>query len=172
VIGGAASGKSAFAEGLLRRSGLEKVYIATARALDAEMGEKIDRHRRARAADGWRTIEAPRDLTAALSGLGPGQGALIDCVTLWLSNLMLADRDCDAAVEALERGLSDLPAPVVLVSNEVGHGIVPETALGRAFRTLQGHANQRLARRADQVVQVTAGLPRILKAPPSGAVGP
>ncbi len=166
VIGGAASGKSAYAEGLIRQSGLEKIYIATAQAFDGEMEEKIARHRADRAAHGWTTIEAPLHLGPALAGIGPDQAALLDCVTLWLSNQMLAEADWEAALDQLCNDLAAMPGPVVLVSNEVGAGIVPDTSLGRRFRNAQGRANQRLAALADQVVQVTAGLPQVLKAAP------
>ena len=162
VLGAAASGKSHFAELLLARSGHSPVYIATAQAYDAEMEAKIAAHRNERGA-GWRTIEAPLDLPGALAGLRRNEAALIDCATMWLSNLMLAGGDRAEAEAGLYAALAECPVPVVVVSNEVGAGIVPESALGRSFREAQGRLNQRLAARADLVVQVVAGLPLVLK---------
>jgi adenosylcobinamide kinase / adenosylcobinamide-phosphate guanylyltransferase len=162
VLGAAASGKSIFAERLVRQTGLRPVYIATAQAHDAEMEAKIAAHRRARGA-GWRTVEAPLDLPAALAGAAPGDAVLIDCATFWLSNLMLAGADLAAAEAGLFAALDACPAPIVVVTNEVGAGVVPETALGRAFREAQGRLNQRLAARSGLVVQVVAGLPQVLK---------
>ena len=163
VLGGAASGKSAFAEGLILATALAPVYIATAEAHDAEMDARIARHQAAREGRGWRNIEAPRDLSDALATLGPGEAALIDCATLWLTNLLLADSDTDAAEAALWPALAAAPGPVVVVSNEVGAGIVPENALARRFRDLQGGFNRRCAARAGLVVAVMAGLPLVLK---------
>lgn len=166
VLGGAASGKSSHAEALVTATGRPRVYIATAEAWDAEMAAKIGRHRAARG-PAWRTLEAPRDLPAALATVTPDEAVLIDCATLWLTNLMLADADLPAAETALLAALAACPAPVVIVSNEVGQGIVPDTALGRRFRNAQGALNQRLAARADTVVAVMAGLPLSLKSPPA-----
>lgn len=166
VLGGAASGKSAHAEALVTATGRPRVYIATAEAWDAEMAAKIARHRASRG-PAWRTLEAPRDLPAALATVTPDEAVLIDCATLWLTNLMLADADLPAAETALLAALAACPAPVVIVSNEVGQGIVPDTALGRRFRNAQGALNQRLAARADTVVAVMAGLPLSLKSPPA-----
>jgi adenosylcobinamide kinase/adenosylcobinamide-phosphate guanylyltransferase len=166
VLGGAASGKSGHAEALVTATGRPRVYIATAEAWDTEMADKIARHRAARG-PAWRTLEAPRDLPAALATVTAAEAVLIDCATLWLTNLMLAEADLPAAETALLAALADCPAPVVIVSNEVGHGIVPDTALGRRFRNAQGALNQRLAARADTVVAVMAGLPLILKSPPA-----
>ncbi|MBW7921530.1 MAG: bifunctional adenosylcobinamide kinase/adenosylcobinamide-phosphate guanylyltransferase [Rubellimicrobium sp.] len=163
VLGGAASGKSAFAEGLLLGSGFAPVYVATAEARDAEMTARITRHRAARAGRGWRNIEAPRDLPGALAGVAAGEAVLVDCATLWLTNLLLADADLDAAEVALWPALATVPGPVVVVSNEVGAGIVPENALARRFRDVQGGFNRRLAARAGLVVAVMAGLPLALK---------
>lgn len=163
VIGGARSGKSRFAEGLLppgRRS-----YIATAEAWDEEMKARIARHRADRGADrggGWETIEAPLDLAGALASLREG-AALIDCATLWLSNHLLAGSDPAAETGRLLAALDACAVPVVVVSNEVGWSIVPDNALARAFRDAQGRLNQRLAERADRVVAVMAGLPLVLK---------
>lgn len=162
VLGGAASGKSAYAESIVRATGKPKVYIATAQAFDSEMAEKISAHQQSRGAD-WQTIEAPLDLVGALSRVPPDAAVLVDCTTLWLSNLLLAERDAAEATEALIDALGQTPATVVVVSNEVGQGIVPATSLGRAFRSAQGALNQRLAAKADCVVQVIAGLPQALK---------
>lgn len=165
VLGGAASGKSAHAERLVTQTGRNKVYIATAQAFDTEMTAKIAAHRRQRGA-GWRTVEEPLDLPAALSRVTVQDAVLIDCATLWLSNLILAEADVGAAQAALLGALDGCPAPVVIVSNEVGAGIVPDNALARRFRNAQGRLNQALAARADHVVAVMAGLPLVLKAAP------
>lgn len=166
VLGGACSGKSGFAENLCVQSGLARVYIATAQAFDEEMKNKISRHRQMRGPD-WTTLEAPMDAAGALARPSPGQVVLLDCVTLWLSNHLLAESDMDAVGDDLLAALAGCAAPVVVVSNEVGQGIVPDTKLGRAFRTLQGGLNQRLAAQADQVFAVMAGLPLTLKAAPA-----
>lgn len=162
VLGGAASGKSVWAEGLVTRTGLTRVYIATAQAYDAEMRVKIDAHRAARG-PGWRTIEAPLDLGTALVGVTAGDAVLLDCATLWLSNHLLADHDLTAEGATLIAALRACPAPVVVVSNEVGLSIVPDNALARRFQGAQGRLNQRLAAEAGLVVQVIAGLPQVLK---------
>lgn len=163
VLGGAASGKSSFAEGVVAKTGRNRVYIATAQAFDAEMAEKISEHRKSRGA-GWRTLEAPQDVSAALEQVDARDVVLLDCATLWLSNVMLAEeKETEIAVEELFEALENCPAPVVVVSNETGMGIVPEHRLGRAFRNAQGRLNQRLAARAEAVVFVAAGLPMFLK---------
>lgn len=162
VLGGAASGKSRFAEGLVQRTGKSKIYIATAQAFDDEMHAKIADHKKVRGAD-WHTIEAPLDITGALKSASPDNVVLIDCVTLWLSNLLLDNADVTDAQAQLLAGLSASNAPVVIVSNEVGQGIVPETSLGRRFREAQGRLNTALAAQADLAVLVTAGLPQVLK---------
>lgn len=162
VLGGASSGKSAFAEALVTGQGRPRVYVATAEAWDVEMQAKIARHREARG-PGWRTIEAPRDLVGALRDVRPAETVLIDCATLWLSNLLLAQADLAEEEERLLDALRTCPAPIVVVSNEVGFGIVPDTPLGRRFRDAQGRLNQRLAASADMVVFVAAGLPLVLK---------
>jgi adenosylcobinamide kinase / adenosylcobinamide-phosphate guanylyltransferase len=161
VIGGARSGKSRYAESLTAALPPPWTYVATAEALDAEMLERIGAHR-ARRGSQWRTIEASRDLAAALTASATTP-VLIDCLTLWLSNLMLAGADIEAETARLEQVLDAAKAPVILVANEVGSGIVPEHALGRKFRDLQGVLNQRIAVRADRVVLVVAGLPLVLK---------
>lgn len=160
VIGGARSGKSSFAESLIAGTGRPRRYIATAEAWDDEMRARIAAHRQDRGA-GWTTIEAPRDVAAALDGAGGA--VLIDCATLWLSNTMLAEADLETGVTQLLAALIRQPGPVVVVSNEVGWGIVPDNALARAFRDEQGRLNQRLAAKADLVVGVMAGLPLVLK---------
>ncbi len=167
VIGGAASGKSAFAEALVVASGRPRVYVATAQAWDAEMAAKVAAHRAARGA-GWRTVEEPRDIARALAGLSPGEMVLIDCATMWLTNVMLADpaptdTDLDTTLSGLLATLAACPTPMVIVTNETGQGIVPDNALARQFRSAQGRLNQRLAAQADLVVTVNAGLPLVLK---------
>jgi len=165
VLGGARSGKSRYAESLI--AALPPpwqppwAYLATAQAGDAEMAARIAAHR-ARRGPQWRTVEAPRDLAAALNSCQT-MPVLVDCLTLWLSNLMLADADIDAAIAHLETTVAAASAPVVLVANEVGSGIVPDNPLGRRFRDLQGLLNQRMAARADRVVLVVAGLPLAIK---------
>lgn len=162
VLGGAASGKSAFAEALTLASGRPCLYIATAEAHDAEMSGKIAAHR-ARRGDGWTTVEAPLDIGPALAAAPEASAVLLDCATLWLSNRLLAGHELGSAGAELCAALKACPAPVVVVSNEVGQGIVPEHAMGRAFRNAQGQVNQALAAEAGLVVQVIAGLPLVLK---------
>jgi adenosylcobinamide kinase / adenosylcobinamide-phosphate guanylyltransferase len=165
VLGGARSGKSRYAEGLI--AALPPpwkppwTYLATAEARDDEMKERIAMHR-ARRGPTWRTVEAPKDIAEAVAKSQPAP-VLIDCLTLWLSNLMLAESDIDGETARLERALDAASAPVVLVANEVGSGIVPEYPLGRKFRDWQGILNQRIAARADRVVLMVAGLPLALK---------
>jgi adenosylcobinamide kinase / adenosylcobinamide-phosphate guanylyltransferase len=162
VLGGARSGKSALAEGLIVASGRPRRYIATAEAWDDEMRDRIVRHRRDRGGD-WTTIEAPLDLPGALASAKPDEVVLIDCATLWLTNHLLAEHDLAGETGGLLAALSACPAPVVIVSNEVGWSIVPENALARQFRDEQGTLNQRIARVADLVIAVMAGLPLVLK---------
>lgn len=162
VIGGARSGKSRFAESLVVRSGRTRVYIATAEAWDDEMRQRIRHHVQDRGAD-WTTIEAPHDVAEALSRVTQDQVVLLDCATLWLTNRMLAEADLAAETTILLAALRSCPAPVVVVSNEVGWSIVPENALARAFRDAQGRLNQQLATEADLAVAVMAGLPLVLK---------
>jgi adenosylcobinamide kinase/adenosylcobinamide-phosphate guanylyltransferase len=166
VLGGARSGKSRHAEALARATGFERIYIATAEAFDAEMTERIAHHRTQRAGDGWTTVEAPLDLPRQLrQQAGPARVVLVDCLTLWLSNLMLGDHPLAPAEAALIAALEAADGPVILVSNEVGLGLVPETPLGRAFRDAQGRLNQRLAALAERVQFIAAGLPLTLKEP-------
>ena len=166
ILGGASSGKSAFAERLVLGSGLAKVYIATAEAHDDEMTAKIAEHQARRQDQGWRTVEAPLDLELPLTKIGSGEIALVDCATFWLTNQMLDDTDVEEEVDVLLSTLAAMTRPVVIVSNDVSGGIVPENAMARAFRSAQGRLNQRLAAQADLVVFVTAGLPQILKGEP------
>ena len=165
VLGGAASGKSRYAETLCERAAGERIYLATAEAGDAEMAERIRRHRARRGA-GWRTVEVPLELTAALgANAAAGAAVLVDCLTLWLANLLGAGRDAAAETEALVAALPRLRGPVVFVANEVGLGIVPENALARRFRDCAGELNLRLAAAADAVAFMAAGLPLHLKTP-------
>ncbi|MFQ5970874.1 MAG: bifunctional adenosylcobinamide kinase/adenosylcobinamide-phosphate guanylyltransferase [Alphaproteobacteria bacterium] len=167
VLGGARSGKSTLAEAMISRAletGCEgAVYIATAEPGDREMRERIERHK-ARRDRRWRTVEEPLELPDAVSRNAiAGTAVLIDCLTLWLSNLMAAGRDDGEATQALLAALSPASGPVVLVSNEVGLGIVPENALARSFRDRAGLLNQAVAAAADRVVFVVAGLPITIK---------
>jgi adenosyl cobinamide kinase/adenosyl cobinamide phosphate guanylyltransferase len=165
ILGGARSGKSRYAEGLI--AALPPVwnppwiYVATAEPGDEEMRARIAAHR-ARRGPSWQTVEAPQELAEAVILAQPAP-VLVDCLTLWLSNLMLIDADIEAETVRLERALEAATAPIVLVSNEVGSGIVPEHPLGRRFRDLQGALNQRIAARADRVVLMVAGLPLAVK---------
>ncbi|GAA5069191.1 bifunctional adenosylcobinamide kinase/adenosylcobinamide-phosphate guanylyltransferase [Roseibacterium beibuensis] len=166
VTGGARSGKSSHAEARTRSFPGERIYIATSRVYDDEMRDRIDRHIADRG-DGWTTIEEPVNLAEVLDqtdGRGP---RLVDCMTLWLSNLMLDGREWEPAAKTLIETLSRQTSPVILVSNEVGMGIVPENALARAFRDAQGWLNQRVAVVADEVQFVVAGLPLQIKGPAS-----
>jgi len=161
VLGGARSGKSRYAEDLIAALPAPWAYVATAQAGDAEMAKRIAAHRRRRGPQ-WRTLEAPRDVAAALQSCR-ALPVLVDCLTLWLSNLMLAEADIDGEIAQLETALAAMTAPVVLVANEVGSGIVPAHELGRRFRDLQGLLNQRMAARAERVVLMVAGLPLMVK---------
>jgi adenosylcobinamide kinase / adenosylcobinamide-phosphate guanylyltransferase len=162
VLGGARSGKSRFAEGLAAG---DKHYVATAQAFDDEMRVRISAHQTQRGI-GWVTHEAERDLPEILARvMKDGRFVLVDCLTLWLSNVMLAEMDWRFALQDLLGILRDTKGTIVLVSNEVGMGLVPETPLGRAFRDAQGIVNQRVAEIADSVVFVAAGLPLALKGP-------
>jgi adenosyl cobinamide kinase/adenosyl cobinamide phosphate guanylyltransferase len=163
VLGGARSGKSRYAEGLMAAHPPPWIYVATAEAGDAEMTERIATHRARRGVQ-WRTIEAPRDLAGPLRA-HKSAPILVDCLTLWLSNLLLADADIEAEIARLETSLVNT-AMVVLVANEVGSGIVPDNALARRFRDWQGILNQRIAALADRVVLVVAGLPLVVKGNP------
>jgi adenosylcobinamide kinase / adenosylcobinamide-phosphate guanylyltransferase len=164
VLGGARSGKSRYAESLI--AALPPpwtppwTYLATAEASDGEMAERIAIHRQRRGPQ-WQTVEVPRGLAAALA---PQRvPVLVDCLTLWLSNLLLVEADIESEIAQLEQALAASNGPVVLVANEVGSGIVPDYPLGRRFRDWQGVLNQRMAARADHVVLIVAGLPLALK---------
>jgi adenosylcobinamide kinase/adenosylcobinamide-phosphate guanylyltransferase len=162
VLGGTRSGKSAYAESLLARHPAP-VYLATAQPGDGEMEARI-RHHRDRRHRGWTTVEEPLDLAVALAvHARRGNAVLVDCLTLWLSNLMGNGNDVAAEIERLAMTLPAVPAPVVLVANEVGLGIVPDNAAARAFRDHAGRLNQRLAALCQRVVFVAAGLPMTLK---------
>lgn len=167
VLGGARSGKSRTALSLAETAPGARIYVATAQSLDEEMRERIARHREERDSD-WRTLEEPLELASAIRReSGPSQVVLVDCLTLWLSNILLAERDPDREIEFLAQSVRDASGPLVLVSNEVGNGIVPEAALGRRFRDEQGRLNQRMAAACDAVILVVAGCPLQIKpAPP------
>jgi len=163
VLGGARSGKSAHAEALLEGHAGERLYIATAEPRDAEMAARIAAHR-ARRGPGWRTVEAPLALAETLEAESrPGSAVLVDCLTLWLSNLMGAGCDIAGEIERLVACLGRIQGRTVLVANEVGLGIVPENPAARAFRDHAGRLNQAVARVAGRVVLVAAGLPLTLK---------
>lgn len=162
LLGGARSGKSLHAEGLVTALPAPWIYIATAQAFDHEMHERITHHR-ARRAEGWLTREAPFHLAQALRDLAPGQPVLLDCLTLWLTNIMLAENDVEAAVGELCSVLAAPTGPWYVVSNEVGLSIVPENALARRFRDEAGRLNQKVAALADQVLFMVAGLPMKVK---------
>ena len=162
ILGGARSGKSRMAESLAFG---KKYYIATAQAFDDEMRSRIAAHKRQRGV-GWITHEVPFDLVNILKDLdADNHFILVDCLTLWLSNLLLAEADCAEMVGELIDHLKTAKATVVIVSNEVGLGVVPDNKLGRAFRDIQGIANQGIAAIANQVVFMAAGLPLVLKGP-------
>jgi adenosylcobinamide kinase / adenosylcobinamide-phosphate guanylyltransferase len=164
VLGGQRSGKSRYAEELVIASGLAPVYLATAASGDTEMRERIALHR-ARRGEGWRTVEEPLDLAGALAReTGGGFHVLVDCLTIWVSNLLAADRSIDDETGRLLDVLARVTGPVVLVSGEVGLGIVPVNALARRFADALGLVNQRVASVVDRVVLIAAGLPLVLKA--------
>jgi len=164
VLGGARSGKSAFAQKAAETAALDRrpVLIATGQAFDDEMADRIARHRAERG-ESWITVEAPLDLAEAVAALPGDAVAVVDCLTLWLSNLLLAERDIEAAAAALVQAVAACPAQLWLVSNEVGLGIVPETPLGRRFRDEAGRLHQRLAQTVDEVFFIAAGLPLRMK---------
>lgn len=163
VLGGARSGKSRHAERLIEASGLEPVYIATAEALDGEMHERIDQHK-ARRGERWRTIEEPLALTKTLHSVtAEGRALMVDCLTLWLTNLMVHERSIEAEIDGLVDSLEALHGSAVFVSNEVGQGVMPTNAMARAFIDHAGRLHQRLAEQADQVLFMTAGIAQQLK---------
>lgn len=162
ILGGAASGKSEWAENYISASGLQLIYFATGRVEDDEVSARVKVHK-ARRDERWQTIEEPLELGPPLAGLAPDTPVLIDCATMWLSNQMMQEADLQAATQRFVQALGACRAPWVIVSNEVGHGIVPDNRLARRFREAQGRLNIALAREADVAVLVVAGLPQILK---------
>ena len=162
VIGGARSGKSRHAETLVGQCAAPHAYIATAQAFDDEMRARIDEHRARRSAD-WQTIDAPFELVSALNDVPDRQSVLIDCLTLWLTNVMLAERNVDQESRQLADVLAKPRGPWFVVSNEVGLGIVPDNPLGRRFRDAAGRLNQMVAERASSVIFMVAGLPMKVK---------
>ena len=162
ITGGARSGKSRHAEARVRTFPGRPVYIATAEALDEEMAQRIAQHRARRGSE-WVEREVPLDLVPALIATDGGGARLVDCLTLWLSNLLHSKRNWSQAVSELADALSRQRSPVVLVTNEVGLGIVPDNALARAYRDAAGIMNQTIAGIADEVEFVVAGLPMKLK---------
>jgi adenosylcobinamide kinase/adenosylcobinamide-phosphate guanylyltransferase len=163
VLGGQRSGKSRFAEATVQASGKSPVFIATATAGDDEMRGRIAAHRASRGPN-WMTIEEPLDLGSALGNVTrPGRAVLVDCLTLWLSNLIEAKRPLEAEFARLIDALAAAACPVVLVSNEVGSGIIPDNALARRYADALGQLNQRVAAAADRVVLMAAGLPILIK---------
>ena len=165
VLGGVRSGKSSHAEALVEAAAPPWRYIATAQALDDEMRRRIEEHQARRGA-GWRTVEAPLDLPSALDAAPAEAPVLVDCLTLWLSNLMLAERPPETAADALIAALERRRGPTVLVSNEVGLGIVPENRLARDFRDAAGVLHRRVAAIAQHVHFMVAGIPTIVKGAP------
>lgn len=162
VLGGARSGKSRHAESLVTAYPAPWTYIATAQALDAEMQQRIVEHRARRGA-GWETRNVPFQLASMLLSMQPGRPVLVDCLTLWLTNIMLADHDVEAEIQRLVTVLASPGGPWVIVANEVGLGIVPDNALARAFRDHAGRLNQMVAEAADTVILTVAGLPMRVK---------
>lgn len=163
ILGGARSGKSGFAEQLVAASGLEAVYVATGRSFDQEMEDRIRHHRERRGAE-WQTIEEPLALTETLQEQGrEGRAMLVDCLTLWVTNLMMDNRDVDAEASRLAQTVSEASGAVVLVSNEVGMGIVPDNAMARQFRDHAGRLHQLVAAQAQDVYLMAAGLPLKMK---------
>ena len=160
ILGGARSGKTRHAEGLIKALPAPWIYIATAEIWDEEMRARIERHKADRSEAGWITVEAPLDLAAAVQTDHP---VLVDCLTLWVTNLMLGEHDIDAATDRLEAALAHRTAPTILVTNEVGLGIVPDNNMARDFRDHAGRLHQRLAQRADRVILMVAGLPLTVK---------
>jgi adenosylcobinamide kinase / adenosylcobinamide-phosphate guanylyltransferase len=170
VLGGARSGKSRYAEGLIETAAMHGTYCATAEPGDAEMAARIAAHRARRqevgGGDFWHTVEAPLDLSATIArDTAADRPLLIDCLTLWLSNLLLADKSIETETRLLCAALGEAAGPLVLVANEVGLGLVPETPLGRRFRDEAGRLNQAVAALAERVVFIAAGLPLVLKEP-------
>lgn len=171
VFGGARSGKSEFAEQIANTSGLQKIYIATNAVFDPEMSERVGQHRHRRGPS-WTTIEEQIDLASVLEKtLAPDSVVLIDCLTLWLSNLTYTEKKISGETERLLAVIKDPAGPCIFVSNEVGMGIVPENKLSRSFRDAQGRLNQDMAAVCGQVVFVAAGQPLLLKPTPQPDIG-
>ncbi len=163
ILGGARSGKSSYAEQLAQKSGLAPVYLATAEPHNSEMHERIKAHQQRRPAH-WSTLEEPIAIVEALKKASTENSiVLLDCLTLWLSNLFASEHDANGHIVGLLSVLQTLPGPVIIVSNEVGLGIVPENALARAFRDVHGALNQKIASQADLVIFMAAGLPLVIK---------
>lgn len=162
VLGGAASGKSFWAEKLAESYAKSMIYVATGQVFDVEMKKRVKIHTDRRNSN-WTTAEAPLELGPVLEAATPDEVLLIDCATMWLSNQMMAESDLQAAQTRLIDGLVDCAAPWIIVSNEVGHGIVPDNKLARAFREAQGRLNCVLAAQSELAVMITAGLPQVLK---------
>ena len=165
VLGGARSGKSRYAEALTMASAPPWIYVATAEPFDDEMRARIAEHRGRRGKE-WQTIDAPTDLAGAIEDAPEDCAVLVDCLTLWLNNLMFRKIDIETAIGNLEAALAEREAPTVLVSNEVGFGIVPDNAEARQFRDWQGRLNQRIAAIAGRVVMMVAGIPMLVKGEP------
>ena len=179
VTGGARSGKSSFAERLATSSGRAVVYVATLEPLDTEMRDRIARHRAQRPAD-WHTVEAPRALAVAFAEIPPSNTVLLDCLSLWVSNRLLAlgdeprpvdvaalEAELDAEIDLVLAATSEREAGTIIVSNEVGSGVVPPSVLGRAYRDLLGRANQRVSLAADRAWLLVAGRALELPVPPA-----
>ncbi|MBT5263911.1 MAG: bifunctional adenosylcobinamide kinase/adenosylcobinamide-phosphate guanylyltransferase [Rhodospirillaceae bacterium] len=164
VLGGARSGKSQYAEDLILSRGGQPIYIATGEAMDLEMEDRIQTHKQRREGVGWVTVEEPMNLAGALQREArDGSHVLVDCLTLWLANLLNAERDIEAETDALRAMLASIKGEIVFVSNEIGFGIVPDNSLARAFRDHAGRLHQAIAATADHVVLVVAGIPMFVK---------
>jgi adenosylcobinamide kinase/adenosylcobinamide-phosphate guanylyltransferase len=169
VLGGCRSGKSRHAQEMAEAAAERRIYVATCIPRDPEMHERVRRHQRDRD-DTWKTIECPRDLAGVIrSQSGEGVALLVDCLTLWVTNLLM-DMDSglsfDSCLDALTAAITDATGPIILVSNEVGQGIVPDNALARQFRDLAGMTHQRVAAAVDRVVLMVAGIPLTVKPTP------
>lgn len=162
VLGGAASGKSIWAEGLVKSYSLPMVYLATGQIFDDEVEARVKIHKNRRNLR-WQTVEEPFDLAPTLASLSDKQVVLIDCATMWLTNHLMNDANLEIEQAKLLNALQTCAASWVIVSNEVGHGIVPDNAMARSFREAQGRLNITLAAQAELAVQVIAGLPQVLK---------
>ena len=166
ILGGARSGKSRYGEERARLTGLERIYVATARAGDDEMRQRIAAHRVRRSGHGWHAVEEDVELPQTITAFAaPDRVILVDCLTLWLTNLLVDRCDCAARCADLLDVITRVPGDLILVSGEVGLGIVPENRLARTFRDLTGRLHQDIAQRADTVVMMVAGLPLVVKSP-------